>query len=118
MKPIYSYTKGKTPIYLDKINGVQRILLIFQDSGRLYVYYCDDYLRHTYLNRINKSSLNSEPITIKDLVRIDSDEEFYFYTKWIENNYNYNGVHVEEKIDGHDLGGAVLIDSNGQPLIK
>ena len=55
---------------------------------------------------------------MNNLVRIESDEQFNTYIKWIENNYNYNGIHINEKITGHDLGGAVLVDLNGNPLIQ
>lgn len=118
MKVLYSYTEKRDPVYISDSNGVQRVLLIFQDSGKIYVYFCDDYLRHTYLNRLIKTQLGSEPIYNKNLVRIESDEEFYFYLNWIESNYNYNGKHVEEKISGHDIGGPVLVDHLGNTLIQ
>ena len=115
MKILYSYTEGIDPIYLDKINGVQRVLLMFQDSGKTYVYFCDDYLRHTYLNIVLDFTT---PLCTKKLGRVEDDKEFYYYLKYIESNYNYNGVHVEEKITGHDQGGHVLIDLQGNPIIK
>lgn len=118
MKVLYTYTNGKDPLVIKNSNGVQRILIIFQDSQKTFVYFCDDYLRHTYLNCLKKKFSPTEPITLDDLGRIESDQEFYFYTAWVEQNYNYNGVHVEDKITGHDQGGAVLIDHLGNPLIK
>lgn len=118
MKAIYTYTNNKEPIYIADSNGTQRVLVVFQEAGRLYVYFCDDYLRHTYLNRLIKTSLNSEPICNANLIRIEDDVEFYACLNWVESNYNYNGMHVEEKISGHDQGGAVLVDHLGNALIK
>ena len=56
-------------------------------------------------------------LSITNFEKIVSDEEFYYYTNKIESLYNYNNIHKDHKIDGHDLGGAVLIDANGKPLL-
>lgn len=117
MNILYSYKEGTTPVYISDGGGVQRVLLTFKDNNNIYVYFCDDYLRHTYLNKII-NPLSANFYSNANLARIDSDEEFYHYQDWISRNYNYNGTHVEEKIDGHDQGGAVLVDTNGKPLIK
>lgn len=114
MKIIYSYKEGTQPLYVSDSNGVQRILLTFKDNNNVYVYFCDDYLRHTYLNKVTNPSL---AYSNSNFSRIDSDEEFYHYLSIIEKNYNYNGKHLEEKIDGHDQGGAVLIGLDGKPLL-
>lgn len=118
MKVLYTYKTKTPPIYIEGSNNTQRVLILFQDGSNLFVYYADDYLRHTYLNRVSKNSLLSEVLHMNNLVRIESDEQFNTYIKWIENNYNYNGIHINEKITGHDLGGAVLVDLNGNPLIQ
>lgn len=118
MKVLYTYKTKTPPIYIEGSNNTQRVLILFQDGSNLFVYYADDYLRHTYLNRVSKNSLLSEVLHMNNLVRIESDEQFNTYIKWIENNYNYNGIHINEKITGHDLGGAVLVDLDGNPLIQ
>lgn len=117
MKILYSYKEGITPVFLDK-NGIQRLLLMFQDSGNIFAYYCDDYLRNVYLNKVSKNSIIAETLSIENMSRIQSDEQFDYYINWINNNYNYNGQHISEKISGHDLGGPVLVDLNGNTLIK
>ena len=117
MKVLYSYTNNAKIISIKESNGVQRVLLVFKDNNDSFVYFCDDYLRTTYLNKIINPTL-AEPFCISNFKRIDTDEEFFHYTKLIENSYNYNGVHLEEKITGHDQGGAVLIDPlTGKALI-
>lgn len=116
MKIIYTYKEKTNPLYILGGAGVQRVLLSFIDNGDMYVYFCDDYLRHTYLNKIINKNL-ADVYFSSNLARIESDTEFYFYLALIERNYNYNGKHVTEKITGHDQGGAVLIDTNGQPLL-
>lgn len=117
MKVLYTYKTKTNPVYIEGSNNSQRVLIVFQDGSDLFVYYADDYLRHTYLNKIIKSNLLSEVLHMDNLVRIESDEQFNSYIEWIENNYNYNGIHIDEKITGHDLGGAVLVDINGNPII-
>ena len=109
MKILYSYKEGTTPKFIDNSQGVQRVLLSFIDDGVVYVYFCDDYYRNTYLNVVLDPKLPS-PYSLDNFKRIEEDSVFYHYTAYIENNYNYNGKHIEEKIAGHDLGGAVLIN--------
>lgn len=117
MKVIYTYTNNSTVKTVKNSNGVQRILLVFKDNGSHFVYFCDDYLRTTYLNKIINPTL-AEPFCLSNFARIESDTEFYHYTALIERNYNYNGKHIEDKITGHDQGGAVLIDpTTGQAII-
>lgn len=116
MKIIYSYKEGTQPLYISDGNGVQRVLLSFKDNNNIYVYFCDDYLRHTYLNKVINMNV-SNIYANSNFSRIEQDEEFYYYISLIEKNYNYNGKHIEEKIDGHDQGGAVLIGLDGKPLL-
>lgn len=116
MKVIYSYKEGTQPLYVNGSNGVQRVLVTFKDNNNIYVYFCDDYLRHTYLNKVINPGA-SDIYSNSNFIRIESDEEFYHYLSLIEKNYNYNGKYVEEKIDGHDQGGHVLIGLDGKPLL-
>ena len=60
MKVLYTYKTKTPPIYIEGSNNTQRVLILFQDGSNLFVYYADDYLRHTYLNRVSKNSLLSE----------------------------------------------------------
>ena len=54
MKVLYTYKTKTPPIYIEGSNNTQRVLILFQDGSNLFVYYADDYLRHTYLNRVSK----------------------------------------------------------------
>lgn len=108
MKVVYTYTEGTEPIYINGSNGVQRVLIVFKDNDRTFVYFCDDYHREVYLNEIISTRL-SIGFDLSNFKRIENDSEFYSYLSFIENNYNYNGKHINEKIDGHDLGGPVIV---------
>lgn len=111
MKVVYTYKEGTDPLCINKSKGVQRVLIVFKDDDRTFVYYCDDYYRTVHLNEIidTKSNLGFD---LDNFKKVDSDIEFYYYLDWISRNYNYSGEHVSEKISGHDLGGAV-IDTRG-----
>lgn len=114
MKILYTYVEGMEPLYIQDGGGVQRVLIMFKDNGKTYCYFTDDYHRHIYLNIVINTSA---PLTNSNLKRIDSDEEFYYYVEKINKNYNYDGSHIEHKLDGADRGGDVLVDSNGNKLI-
>ena len=110
MKILYTYKEGTEPIYVNGSNGVQRVLIVFKDDNRTYVYYCDDYLRQMFLNEIISTYLMG--FDLANFRRIDNDEQFNRYLQYITDNYNYSGQHIGEKIDGHDQGGAV-VDTRG-----
>lgn len=107
----YTYTDGSDPIYINNSNGVQRVLILFKDDGRTFVYYCDDYYRTVHLNEIIDRS-SKLGFHLDNFKKIESDIEFYYYVDWISRNYNYSGEHIYEKITGHDQGGAV-VDTRG-----
>lgn len=116
MKVIYAYKENKQPIYIKDSKGVQRVLVVFTDSSDTYVYYVDDYLRNTYLNKI----IDTKAVNVFDILnftKIESDEQFYSYQSWITRNFNYDGKHVNEVITGHDQGGAILVDMLGNKLL-
>lgn len=116
MKVIYTYKEGTTPVFVTGGAGVQRVLVTFKDNGNFYVYFCDDYLRNTYLNRIISITVD-DIYSNSNFERIQSDEEFYYYVSQIEKLYNYNSIHKGEEISGHDQGGAVLVGLDGKPLL-
>lgn len=103
MRVLYSYVEGSKPIYVDESNGAQRVILVLKSDLDTYVYYVDDYYRKSYINKILSTSLMG--FTLKNFIKIESDEEFNFVNDWIHNNYNYDGSHIKEKVDGEDLGG-------------
>ena len=49
MKILYTYKEGTEPIYVNGSNGVQRVLIVFKDDNRTYVYYCDDALQRVQI---------------------------------------------------------------------
>lgn len=116
MKILYEATNKKPPIYIEGAYTPQRILLLFYDSDTLYIYYADDYLRSVFLNIVEKTNILSEVLHADHLKRIENDAEFDYYIQWIEARYNFNGIHINENIDAHAYGGAVLVDENGIPL--
>lgn len=110
MNVVYTYKDGTEPIYIEKSEGTQRVLIVFKDDDRTFVYYCDDYTRQVFLNEIISTSMLG--FTIENFKRIDNDEQFDRYLKFIDDNYNYSGKHIGERIDGHSQGGAV-VDTRG-----
>lgn len=114
MKIAYTYVEGMEPLYIQDGQGVQRVLIVFNDSGNTYCYFCDDYYRTIYINQIIDVS---KPLRLDNLKRIDNDEAFNTYRNYLESRYNYNGKYVSEKITGSDRGGATLIDKNGNTLV-
>ena len=118
MKIYYEATNQKDPLYLENSNNRCRVLLVFYDQGNLYVYYTDELLRCIFLNRVIKVSVLDEALSLDHCKYIESDEEWSYYNTFIENNYNFNGLHQDENIDAHKYGGAVLVDLDGNPLIQ
>lgn len=100
MKIIYSYVAGNPPQYIPTGVGHQRILLWFEDNMDWYVFFCDDTLSRVYIHRVvDKMKPPHEVFSMLNLEVID-EESFLFYDKWIAANYNYQGLHKGEKIDG------------------
>lgn len=100
MKAIYAYKEGYPIQYIPTGGGHQRILIWFEDGMDWYVFFCDDLLSKVYIHRvIDKMKAPSEIFSMFNLETID-EESFIQYEKWITANYNYQGLHVGEKIDG------------------
>ena len=114
MKILYTYKEGTEPIYVNGSNGVQRVLIVFKDDNRTYVYYCDDYLRQMFLNEIISTSLMG--FDLANFRRIDNDEQFNRYLQYITDNYNYSGQHIGEKIDGHGIYCIAMRDKHLVPI--
>ena len=117
MKIYYEATNQKDPLYLENSNNRCRVLLVFYDQGNLYVYYTDEVSRSVYINRIEKTSILDEALSLNHCKYIESDEEWSYYNNFIQDNYNFNGLHKDENIDAHKYGGAVLVDLEGNSLI-
>lgn len=100
MKTVYSYVAGNPVQYIPTGVGHQRILLWFEDGTDWYVFFCDDTIAKVYIHRVvNKMLPAHEVFSMYNLETID-EESFNTYEAWITANYNYQGLHVGEKIDG------------------
>lgn len=100
MKIIYSYVDGNPPQYIPTGNGYQRILLWFEDNSDWLVFFCDDNLSKVYIHRVVDKTLHpSQIFSMWNLETID-EASFDTYEKYITANYNYQGLHKGEKIDG------------------
>lgn len=100
MKPIYTYVKGNKIEYIPTGGGHQRILVWFEDGNDWFVYFCDDLLSKTYIHKVINKTLN--PIHIFNMENLETldEESFSKYIAWIDSNYNYQGLHKNEKLDG------------------
>lgn len=100
MKVVYSYVNGNPIQYIPTGVGHQRILLWFEDGMDWYVFFCDDTLSKVYLHRvINKMKPPHEVFSMFNLETIEQ-EPFDKYMEWINDNYNYQGLHKGEQVDG------------------
>lgn len=102
MKILYSYVKGNEIFYIPKTKQNVRVLLWFEDDGNWYLYYADDMSSQSFINRIiNKTFKNTTQLfDFDNLEIIESEDQFNTYFKWIQDNYNYNGIHkgIEEDV--------------------
>lgn len=101
MKLLYAYDEKKE-ILVSTGDGHQVVLLWFEDDDDWFVYYCDDSTSQTFINRIiNKFETTADRMfSGLNFERIKSDEQFDKYQKWIETNFNYQGLMKDEKLDG------------------
>lgn len=100
MKILYNLSTDRRPIPISTGDGNQYVLVWFEDDQDWFVYFCDTERSETYIHRIvNKfattpaelfSGLNMETIP---------DEQYTEYEKWINNTFNYQGLHSDEKLD-------------------
>lgn len=100
MKVIYAYKEGAKIEYIPTGGGYQRILLWFEDNGDWFVFFTDDLLSRVYLHRVVDKLKQPHEIFSGFNLETLNEEEFNTYYKWIHNNYNYQGLHKGEKIDG------------------
>ena len=99
MKVLYSYTgNNERVIVKNAINA--HVLLVIKDSSNYYVYYAEEYAAKVYLNKIRDMGFKPNPFDLLNFIKIELDEEFFYYLNFIEKNYNYNGKHIEEKVTG------------------
>lgn len=101
MKVLYAASPNTQQIDISTGDGYQKVLLWFEDQGDWFVYFCDTLKSQAYIHKIiNKLEITSDRLFSGFNFTTLTDEEFDFYEKWINDNYNYQGLHVDEKIDG------------------
>lgn len=102
MNILYAYTKDQPVIHVSTGDGNQRVLLWFQDDNDWFVFYCDDSTSETFINRIiNKFETTADKLFHGfNFERIADDEQFTTYQKFVEKNFNYQGLIKDEEIDG------------------
>ena len=100
MKALYTYTGKNEIVYIPAGGGHQRLLVWFEDNGDWFVYFCDDLRSMTYIHRIINKMKPSPDIFSGFNLEVLTTEEYDKYEKWIRDNYNYQGLHKDEKIDG------------------
>jgi len=100
MKVLYSAIATKKAIPITGGDGLQFLILWLERDNNWYVYYSDEYESKVYLNKIiNKGASGGAAGLFNgdNFKRIDDDEEYESIMKWIDNNYNYSGIHIDEK---------------------
>ena len=100
MRILFNSSTDNRVIPISTGDGHQHVLLWFEDDNDWFVYFCDTNLSKTYIHRlVNKfattaselfSGLNMEPL---------ADDQYDAYESWINKNFNYQGLHVDEKLD-------------------
>lgn len=100
MKVLYNASTDPREIPVSTGGGFQKVLVWFEDQGDWFVYYCDTFVSQAYINRIvNKFETSAEKLFSGFNFETISDEQFDVYEEWINNNFNYQGLHKDEKLD-------------------
>lgn len=100
MNILYNASTDHREIQVSTGAGFQKVLAWFEDQGDWFVYYCDTNASQAYINRIvNKFEITSERLFSGLNFEVIPDDQFDVYEKWINNNFNYQGLHKDEKLD-------------------
>lgn len=100
MKAIYTYTGKNEIIFIPTGGEYQRVLIWFEDGNDWFIYFCDDLRSTAYIHRIVNKMLPSPDIFSGFNLEVISNEQHIKYEEWINNLYNYQGLHKGEKVDG------------------
>ena len=100
MKVLYNASTDPREIPVSTGNKKKKVLVWFEDQGDWFVYYCDTNVSQAYINRIvNKFEISAEKLFSGLNFETIPDEQFDVYEKWINDNFNYQGLHKDEKLD-------------------
>lgn len=100
MKILYNASTDSRVIPVSTGAGFQQVLVWFEDQGDWFVYYCDTNVSQAYINRIvNKFETSAEKLFSGLNFETIPDEQFDVYEAWINDTFNYQGLHKDEKLD-------------------
>lgn len=100
MKVLYNAAHDQREIPVSTGAGFQKVLIWFEDQGDWFVYYCDTNVSQVYINKIvNKFAISSDELFSGLNFDTIPDDQFDEYEKWINNNFNFQGLHKDEKLD-------------------
>lgn len=100
MKILYNASTDSREIQISTGCGFQKVLVWFEDQGDWFVYYCDTNVSQAYINRIvNKFETSAEKLFSGLNFEVLTEEQFITYEKWINDTFNYQGLHKDEKLD-------------------
>lgn len=100
MKILYNASTDKRIIPISTGNNHQRVLIWFEDDNDWFVYFCDELQSKTYIHRIiNKFATSAADLFSGLNMECLTDDQYDTYEKWINNNFNYQGLYKDEKLD-------------------
>lgn len=100
MNILYNASTDSREIQVSTGAGFQKVLVWFEDQGDWFVYYCDTNVSQVYINRIvNKFAISSDLLFSGLNFETIPNDQFEVYEKWINNTFNYQGLHKDEKLD-------------------
>lgn len=100
MKILFDSRDHKTTIPIPTGGGHQHVLLWWEDQNDWYIYFVDNNTSQAFIHKIiNKLKKDTNELFHSFNLEVLSEEEFITYTTWIDNNYNFQGLHKDEKLD-------------------
>jgi hypothetical protein len=100
MRILYNSSSEQVKIPISTGGGYQFVLLWFEDDNDWFVYFCDTNLSKTYIHRIvNKFAVNAAELFSGLNMEQLPEDQFTYYESWINSNFNYQGLHKDEKLD-------------------
>ncbi len=100
MKILYNASTDSRVIPISTGGGFQHVLVWFENDNDWFVYFVDTNTSQAYIHKIiNKLETSSEKLFSGFNMVTLTDEEFDYCEKWINDNFNYQGLHKDEQID-------------------
>ena len=100
MKILYNASTDSRVIPISTGGCFQHVLVWFEDNDDWFVYFADTNTSQAYIHKIvNKLETSADRLFSGLNMDVLTDEEFDYYEKWINSNFNYQGLHKNEEID-------------------